>query len=286
MTDAVRQITSMVYRYCELFDTGRFDEFAAQFEHGQWHRAGPGAAAARRWIGDHVRLYDGLPRTKHLTTNLIVQVDEEAGTAVARSYVTVLQALPGSPPQPIFAGRYRDRFARVDGRWRWARREVIGDLYGDVSHHLGTVDNDAGTVRRLADKQEIAELCTRYTTALDSRDWELLESCFAPAPVFVHPGGRLEGFPAILDRTRAALTPLSATQHLLGNIVAEVDGDQARSVCYFQAQHVRAGTPGGETYVIAGRYADTLARTAGGWKITQRVQTYLWRDGNRAVVAR
>ena len=146
--------------------------------------------------------------------------------------------------------------------------------------------HDAAAVRALADRQEIAELCTRYTTALDTRNWALLESCFAPAPVFVHPGGRLEGFAAILDRTRTALAPLTATQHLLGNLVAVVDGDTARSVCYFQAQHVRVGTPGGQTYIIAGRYADTLARTADGWKITERVQAYLWRDGNRAVVAR
>jgi hypothetical protein len=148
------------------------------------------------------------------------------------------------------------------------------------------IDTDGEAARRLADRQEIAELCVRYTTALDTRDWGLLETCFAPAPVFVHPGGRLEGFPAILERTRAALAPLTATQHLLGTMVAEVDTDTARSVCYFQAQHVRAGTAGGETYIIAGRYADTLARTADGWKITERIQAYLWRDGNRAVIAR
>jgi hypothetical protein len=134
----VQEITSMVYRYCELFDTGQLDEFAAQFEHGQWHKADRGAAAARQWIDDHVHLYEGLPRTKHVTTNLLVEVDEETGTAVAQSYITVLQALPDFPLQPIFAGRYRDRFARVDGRWCWTRREVIGDLYGEVSHHVRT----------------------------------------------------------------------------------------------------------------------------------------------------
>lgn len=284
MADSVGQITALVYDYCELFDTGRFDEFAAQFEHGQWHRAEPGAAAARRWIDEHVHTHDGLPRTKHLTTNLTVEVDEAAGTATARSYITVLQALPDFPLQPIFAGRYRDRFARVDGRWRWTRREVIGDLYGDVSRHVR--HHRVAQARGLADKQEIADLCARYTTALDTRDWDLLAGCFAPDPVFVHPGGRLEGFAAILDRTRTALAPLTATQHLLGSLVAEVDGDSARSVCYFQAQHVRAGTPGGERYIIAGRYTDTLTRTADGWKITERVQDYLWRDGNRAVVAR
>ena len=149
-----------------------------------------------------------------------------------------------------------------------------------------TADADTEAVQRLTDRQEIAELCVRYATALDTKDWGLLESCFARSPVFVHPGGRLAGFPAILERTKAALAPLTATQHLLGTIVAEVDADTARSVCYFQAQHVRAGTPGGETYIIAGSYADTLTRTAGGWRIAERVQAYIWRGGNRAVVAR
>jgi hypothetical protein len=142
------------------------------------------------------------------------------------------------------------------------------------------------TRQDLLDRQEIAELCIRYTFALDTKDWALLASCFAPSPAFVHPGGRLEGFDEILGRTSAALNPLDATQHLLGNIDVEVDGDTARSSCYFHAQHVRAGTPGGDLYVIAGRYQDTLIRTDAGWRITERVQTYQWRNGNRAVVAR
>ena len=32
MSDAVKQISDLMFRYAELFDTGRFDEFAALFE--------------------------------------------------------------------------------------------------------------------------------------------------------------------------------------------------------------------------------------------------------------
>lgn len=138
----------------------------------------------------------------------------------------------------------------------------------------------------LADHQEIVELCIRYTFALDTKDWQLLERCFIDTPVFVHPGGRLSGFPQILARTAAALEPLTATQHLLGNIVVAVDGARATATSYFHAQHVRDDAPGGAHYVIAGRYDDTLARTPDGWRIAERKQTYLWRAGNRAVVAR
>ncbi|MGY1815838.1 nuclear transport factor 2 family protein [Blastococcus sp. SYSU D00820] len=133
---AVQEITDLLYRYAELFDTGRFDEFAALFEHGTWHKAEPGAAGARRWIEDNVLLYDGLTRTKHVTTNVSVAVDEEAGTATARAYVTIFQALPDFPLQPIYTGTYRDRLTRRDGVWEFTERRATGDLYGDMSRHV------------------------------------------------------------------------------------------------------------------------------------------------------
>jgi len=136
MSDSVKQISDLMFRYAELFDTGRFDEFAALFEHGKWHKAESGAAAARQWITDHVQLYDGQTRTKHVTTNVIVDVDEEAGTATASAYVTIFQALPDFPLQPIFSGRYSDRLTRIDGTWYWTERRVINDLYGDISRHV------------------------------------------------------------------------------------------------------------------------------------------------------
>jgi 3-phenylpropionate/cinnamic acid dioxygenase small subunit len=134
--DTVQHLTNRIHRYAELFDTGQFDDFAAQFEHGVWHKAEPGADGVRKYIDEHVLIYDGSPRTKHVTTNLVLEVDEDAGAATAEAYVTVFQALPDFPLQPIFSGRYRDRFERVGDEWRWAERRVLGDLYGDVSHHV------------------------------------------------------------------------------------------------------------------------------------------------------
>lgn len=138
MTTSHQAIATMMIDYCELFDTAEYDTFAALFEHGQWHQAPPGAVGARNWIDENIYLYDGLPRTKHVTTNLVVEVDDERDAATGRAYVTIFQALPDFPLQPIFSGRYRDRFSRADGIWRWDRREVHGDLYGDVSRHVKT----------------------------------------------------------------------------------------------------------------------------------------------------
>ena len=142
MSSAVHELTAMIHRYCELFDTGDFDAFARQFEHGVWYKAAPGADGVREFIAGHVLLYDGLPQTKHVTTNLVIEVDDEHGSATASSYVTVFQALPEFPLQPIFMGRYMDRFERVDGEWQWRERRVISDLRGDTSHHTRTTEEE------------------------------------------------------------------------------------------------------------------------------------------------
>jgi hypothetical protein len=80
---------------------------------------------------------DGTPRTRHLTTNSIIEVDSVSGTATARSSYVVFQATDVVALQPIIAGRYRDRFVR-SGResWSFAERTVAVDLVGDLSDHL------------------------------------------------------------------------------------------------------------------------------------------------------
>ena len=65
-----------------------------------------------------------MTHTKHVTTNVVVDVDEDAGTATASAYVTIFQALPDFPLQPIFSGRYQDRLTRTDGGWHWTERRV------------------------------------------------------------------------------------------------------------------------------------------------------------------
>ncbi len=80
------------------------------------------------------RLRGRHPADRHITTNVIIEVDEEPGTAISRSYFTALQALPDLPLQPIASGRYRDRFQGRDGQWRFLERQVSVDLTGDVRH--------------------------------------------------------------------------------------------------------------------------------------------------------
>jgi 3-phenylpropionate/cinnamic acid dioxygenase small subunit len=140
---AETQITNLLYRYAECIDTGDLAGAAALFEHARIRIGGPDTDTidAGRLLGIWRSLIvlhpDGTPRTKHVTTNPIIEIDEGAGTASCRSYYTVLQQTDELPLQTIVTGRYQDRFERVDGRWRFAYRDLtLIDMVGDVSRHL------------------------------------------------------------------------------------------------------------------------------------------------------
>ncbi|MER7582406.1 nuclear transport factor 2 family protein [Kitasatospora sp. NPDC097691] len=135
-----RAIGNLIARYAELVDDGDFSGLGALLADAVLTGSGApvrGREAIERMFRDALIVYaDGTPRTQHVTTNTAVEVDEPARTAFARSYVTVLQALPDFPLQTIAAGRYHDRFELRDGRWRFAERRIRITLVGDVSRHL------------------------------------------------------------------------------------------------------------------------------------------------------
>lgn len=141
MPDNAREIENLVYRYAERIDAGDLDGVADLFLHGRIEAA-PGVVIegrdeVRKLYGGSTRLYpDGTPRTRHMTTNVAVEVDDENGTAAARAYYTVFQQTDELPLQPIISGRYADTFHRVDGQWWFDTRAIHVDLTGDLSHHL------------------------------------------------------------------------------------------------------------------------------------------------------
>ena len=139
-TWSARAIENLIARYAELIDAGDFTGLGAMFDDASFggeEGAVHGGEAVERVFRSMVRVYDdGTPRTKHVTTNVQIALDLDGVTATAHSYVTVFQALPDLPLQPIVAGRCRDRFVVLHGVWRFVERRFTTDLVGDVSHHL------------------------------------------------------------------------------------------------------------------------------------------------------
>ncbi|MCB2072930.1 MAG: nuclear transport factor 2 family protein [Novosphingobium sp.] len=139
MPSSETQIANLVYRYAECIDSGDLEGAAALFSHARIEtglgEVGP-AELLEMWRKG-IMLYDGVPRTKHVITNPIIEVDEDAGTATCRSVYTVIQQAGDAPLQPVICGRYHDRFVRgEDGNWRYAYRDYsLIDLIGDMTRH-------------------------------------------------------------------------------------------------------------------------------------------------------
>jgi 3-phenylpropionate/cinnamic acid dioxygenase small subunit len=137
-----QKIEDLMMSYAALQDAGRLDEVAELFKHGAFvvdkiPTRFEGADNIRAMKKRHDHLYpDGTLRTKHVTTNVRITVDEERDVAAAESYFTVLQATEELPLQVIMSGRYRDSFVRLDGTWWFKERFVRTDLIGDMSGHV------------------------------------------------------------------------------------------------------------------------------------------------------
>jgi hypothetical protein len=124
-TSAYRSIERLIYTYAELVDAGDFGGVGDLLADATFIGAGVPVvgrdAIAEGFAETVIRYADGTPGTKHLITNIVIDLAEDGGSASSRCYFTALQALPGLPLQPIASGRYRDRFALGDGCWHFNR---------------------------------------------------------------------------------------------------------------------------------------------------------------------
>lgn len=133
-------IQGLIYSYSKRLDSGDLESLGKLFDRAVVHFEGRDSpidsdpAAIAGMFSDFVRLYGGIPRTRHLICNLTIEPDGP-NQARATSAVLVVQQTPDLPLQPIITGDYRDRFVKADGQWHFAERYITNDLFGDLSAH-------------------------------------------------------------------------------------------------------------------------------------------------------
>ena len=139
--DDVAGCTNVIHRIAEAMDAADYLSLRLLLEHADLVDGASGTVlasggeAAVAHFQSIVKVHDdGTWRTKHVTTNPIVEIDGDA--ASIRSMYTVFQQTDTIPIQPIIAGRYHDTFARIDGTWWITERRYFADLIGDLSDHL------------------------------------------------------------------------------------------------------------------------------------------------------
>jgi SnoaL-like domain len=143
MSDPYQEIARLIFLCDQRNDDGDFDGVGELFFDGAVEVEGmpDGVVKGAKQVADQfrraTRVYqEGGARTHHMSSNLIIDVDEEAGTATCQSHYVMFQATEGLSLRPINTGRNMDQFERVDGVWRWKKRFIRALLFGDMTHHL------------------------------------------------------------------------------------------------------------------------------------------------------
>ncbi len=132
-------VRNLLATYCERLDAGDLEGLGSLFSEAVL--LGPdgqhicrGATETTNFFTHLVKLYDGLPRTRHMLSVPVIHVDGDMATA--RTSYLVAQQLGEGRVEVIAGGRYRDTFACDDGTWRFAARQFFLDQSGDLSMHM------------------------------------------------------------------------------------------------------------------------------------------------------
>jgi hypothetical protein len=123
------KIQNLIYRYPDLLDRGNLDQASALFEHAEFHLEGqpeplsrPGQNRMTQVFQEWIRLFaqrGGRPDTRHVTSKLIIEKDG-LNSAIAQSYVVVVQSDGTMSIQTVMGAAYCDKFEKIQGHWRFA----------------------------------------------------------------------------------------------------------------------------------------------------------------------
>ncbi|MCY3887181.1 MAG: nuclear transport factor 2 family protein [Chloroflexi bacterium] len=129
----------------------------------------------------------------------------------------------------------------------------------------------------LLDKQAIYEVLVRYTRGVDRLDREMILSCYHPDAFDDHGGyqGTAEGH---IDWSFEVLAPFKLSNHRLGNLLIDIQGDTAYSECYVLPYLAGSDADGASTHqYFVLRFIDRFERRSGGpWLIAHRVLSFDW----------
>ena len=135
-------------------------------------------------------------------------------------------------------------------------------------------------LQELLDKQAIHDALMRYARGVDRCDADLMRSVYH-RDAFDHHGPFQGNAWDFVDQFVPSSRESSTfTQHLIGNLLIEIDGDRAHSEAYFVAY---VGRMEGDQELIGafgGRYVDRWERRGGRWGVSHREVVHEWSRGD------
>lgn len=139
-------------------------------------------------------------------------------------------------------------------------------------------------MHEISDRAEIAEVLIRYTRAIDTGEWDRLDTVFTPdADIdYTESGGLHDGF-ATVKPWLAEVLPAFFPQrmHTLGQIETRFSGPDAATVAAYFHNPMPADDGAGGTKVVefGGIYHHEMVRTPEGWRSRRLHEQIVWKRG-------
>ena len=132
------------------------------------------------------------------------------------------------------------------------------------------------SLQEISDRLEIQQLFTDYSTAIDRKNIDALDSVFTPdAYIDYRVMGGIDGrYPEVKSWLKETMQRFPSYYHMIGNLALELRGDAASSriVCFNPMLLPLPGQPKPQVMFFGLWYADQLVRTAQGWRIAERIE--------------
>ncbi|MEE9606402.1 MAG: nuclear transport factor 2 family protein [Myxococcota bacterium] len=138
------------------------------------------------------------------------------------------------------------------------------------------------SIEEISDRIQIDDLLTRYTVAIDTKDWSLLDTCFTPdAQVdYTTSGGTKGPYPEVRKWLEKALSVFPMTQHFISNTTVTIEGNEARARTYVLNPMGFPKDDGNlHIFTVGAYYIDKLVKTEAGWRIADRFEEQAFLEG-------
>ena len=139
-------------------------------------------------------------------------------------------------------------------------------------------------VQQISDRLEIEDVLIRYTRAIDTGEWDALDSVFTPdaAIDYTQTGGIVDAYPTVKAWLAANLPLFPRRMHTLGQVEIRMQpgADDAAVAAYFSNPMVLVQEDGTELlWEFGGIYHHRMVRTAAGWRSRELLEELVWKRG-------
>ncbi|OCC25499.1 hypothetical protein MB02_02360 [Croceicoccus estronivorus] len=131
------------------------------------------------------------------------------------------------------------------------------------------------SLQEISDRLEIQDLFSRYSFAIDERNWDGLDDVFTPdARIdYTETGGEKGTVSEIKSWLATAMKRFPRFQHMVATTKLELNGDEAKSrTILFNPMVFKKDDGTEQVFFIGLWYRDKLVRTEKGWRISERYE--------------